>query len=173
MRSLFPFFGGKARVAPQVWAHLGDPECYIEPFAGSLAVLLDRPTPARVEIAVDLDGLLLNFWRTIKYRWTDMNQYLMGAVSEIDAYSKHAALLDSRVAVNEKLRSRPGVVQPDARCMVVGGHLVLARVRLRPPAVPSAAPHRPLAQRSLGHGHDQHPHRGGGPAPRQRGPPGR
>lgn len=36
----FPWFGGKRKVAPEVWAALGDPDNYIEPFAGSLAVLL-------------------------------------------------------------------------------------------------------------------------------------
>lgn len=39
----FPWFGGKRKVAPEVWAALGDPDNYIEPFAGSLAVLLNRP----------------------------------------------------------------------------------------------------------------------------------
>ena len=43
MRAPFVWFGGKRRVAPEVWAALGDVPNYIEPFAGSLAVLLGRP----------------------------------------------------------------------------------------------------------------------------------
>lgn len=38
----FPWFGGKARAAGRVWAALGDVGHYVEPFAGSLAVLLGR-----------------------------------------------------------------------------------------------------------------------------------
>jgi hypothetical protein len=43
MKAPFPWYGGKSRVAPEVWAALGDVQYYVEPFAGSLAVLLARP----------------------------------------------------------------------------------------------------------------------------------
>ena len=39
----FPYFGGKRRAAPIIWQALGDPSGYVEPFAGSAAVLLARP----------------------------------------------------------------------------------------------------------------------------------
>lgn len=39
----FPYFGGKRRAAPIIWRELGDPAGYVEPFAGSAAVLLARP----------------------------------------------------------------------------------------------------------------------------------
>ena len=35
MKAPFVWFGGKRRVAPEVWAALGDVPNYIEPFAGS------------------------------------------------------------------------------------------------------------------------------------------
>lgn len=43
LRAPFPYFGGKRRVADAVWARLGDAPNYVEPFAGSAAVLLARP----------------------------------------------------------------------------------------------------------------------------------
>lgn len=43
LRSPFPWFGGKRRVAADVWAALGDVDSYVEPFFGSGAVLLERP----------------------------------------------------------------------------------------------------------------------------------
>ena len=43
MKAPFPWFGGKRRVAPEIWAAFGDVDNYVEPFAGSLAVLLERP----------------------------------------------------------------------------------------------------------------------------------
>lgn len=32
LQAPFPYFGGKRRVADKVWAALGDPDHYIEPF---------------------------------------------------------------------------------------------------------------------------------------------
>lgn len=44
IKAPFPWFGGKSRAADLVWRALGpDVSNYIEPFAGSLAVLLARP----------------------------------------------------------------------------------------------------------------------------------
>jgi hypothetical protein len=61
-----PWFGGKAKAAPLVWGLLGDVDHYVEPFAGSLAVLLNRPHPCNrtyfSETVNDADGLLVNAW---------------------------------------------------------------------------------------------------------------
>ena len=43
IKAPFPWFGGKSRVAPLVWERFGDVRNYVEPFMGSLAVLLGRP----------------------------------------------------------------------------------------------------------------------------------
>ena len=65
----WPWFGGKSDAAPHVWDALGDVDHYVEPFAGSLAVLLRRPHVANrtyhSETVNDLDGLLCNAWRAI------------------------------------------------------------------------------------------------------------
>ena len=45
----FPYFGGKRSVAADVWARLGAPKQYIEPFCGSAAVLLAAPRAASLE----------------------------------------------------------------------------------------------------------------------------
>ena len=100
---LFPFFGGKTRVAALVWEHLGNPELYVEPFAGSLAVLLARPDEPRTEIVCDLDGYIANFWRAIQNQWPEMQAHLTGLVSEIDLRAQHNHLLASREGLNEKL----------------------------------------------------------------------
>jgi site-specific DNA-adenine methylase len=86
-----------------VWRHLGAPDLYIEPFAGSLAVLLARPSAPKNEIAVDLDGLLLNFWRALQTDWEVVASYLGGPQFEKDIHARHAALLDARTVLNEKL----------------------------------------------------------------------
>ena len=65
LKAPFPWFGGKSRVAAQVWERFGDVPNYVEPFAGSLAVLLGRPTAAGTETVNDLDCYLANFWRAV------------------------------------------------------------------------------------------------------------
>lgn len=107
MRPLFPYFGGKQRAAVRVWELLGDPEAYLEPFAGSLAVLLGRPHGPRVEVVGDLDGLLINFWRAVRYDWESVAAYLDGPVAEVDVAAKHRILLEERPQLTEALRRDP------------------------------------------------------------------
>ena len=59
------YFGGKTRLASRIAALLPDHDHYVEPFAGSLAVLLAKP-PSRMETANDLDGDLVLFWRVLR-----------------------------------------------------------------------------------------------------------
>ena len=67
LKAPFPWFGGKSRCAHIVWDRFGDVKNYIEPFAGSLAVLLGRPHPPHVETVNDLDCYVANFWRAVQY----------------------------------------------------------------------------------------------------------
>lgn len=61
----FAYFGGKTRLAAKLVELLPVHEHYIEPFAGSLAVLLAK-RPSRMETVNDLDGLLMTFWRVLR-----------------------------------------------------------------------------------------------------------
>ena len=61
----FPWHGGKRKFTDEVWTRFGVPDRYIEPFAGSLAILLGAPSPAPMEIVCDTDGLICNFWRAL------------------------------------------------------------------------------------------------------------
>ena len=75
----FPYFGGKRRAAPIIWRALGDPGGYVEPFAGSAAVLLARPPfkGRRVETLNDADGWLVNCWRAIQHDPTTVAYIVM------------------------------------------------------------------------------------------------
>lgn len=96
----FPWFGGKADAAPAVWAALGDADHYVEPFAGSLAVLLRRPHVANrayhSETVNDLDGLLVNAWRSIALSPDATAEAASWPVSEADLHARHLALLKWR-----------------------------------------------------------------------------
>lgn len=91
----FPWFGGKRRVAPQVWTALGDVANYVEPFAGSLAVLLHRPDwhRGRIETVNDLDGSVTNFWRAMKADPAGVAGWADNPVNEIDLTARQLTLV--------------------------------------------------------------------------------
>jgi hypothetical protein len=94
----FPYFGGKRRAAPRIWQALGDPSGYVEPFAGSAAVLLARPpfTGRRVETLNDVDGWLINAWRAIQLSPDAVAAAAWGPVAEIDYHARLAWLQERR-----------------------------------------------------------------------------
>ena len=94
----FPYFGGKRRAAPIVWRALGDPSGYVEPFAGSAAVLLARPEfrGRRVETLNDADGWLVNAWRAIQLSPDETAAHAWGPVTEIDYHARLAWLQERR-----------------------------------------------------------------------------
>jgi len=86
MKAPFPWFGGKSKIAPEVWARFGDVDNYVEPFFGSGAVLLARPEwhTRRVETINDKDGFLTNFWRAVKMDPEAVAKWADWPVNEID-----------------------------------------------------------------------------------------
>ena len=112
----FPWFGGKADAAPAIWAALGDPAHYIEPFAGSLAVLLRRPHMANrtyfAETVNDLDGLLTNAWRSIALSPDATAEAASWPVSELDLMARHLALVGRKDDVTGRLRADPAWHDP-------------------------------------------------------------
>nr|DAT11676.1 MAG TPA: DNA adenine methylase [Caudoviricetes sp.] len=63
----FEYYGGKTHLAPRIASLLPPHDHYVEPFAGSLAVLLAKE-PSRAETVNDLDGDLVTFWRVLRNR---------------------------------------------------------------------------------------------------------
>lgn len=91
----FPWFGGKRRVAGIVWDALGDCSGYVEPFAGSLAVLLRRPTEPGVETVNDADGYVANFWRAAHHDPDAVAHHADWPVNETDLFARHLWLVNS------------------------------------------------------------------------------
>ena len=73
MKPPFTYFGGKTSIATQIAALLPPHEHYVEPFAGSLAVLLAKPQ-SPMETVSDLDGDLMNFWQVLRDRPQDLER---------------------------------------------------------------------------------------------------
>jgi DNA adenine methylase len=88
------WFGGKSRVAHVVWERFGDVPNYVEPFAGSLAVLLTRPHAPRIETVNDADCYLANFWRALQAAPDEVARWADWPVNEVDLHARHRWLLD-------------------------------------------------------------------------------
>lgn len=63
----FAYYGGKTTLAERIVDLLPPHRHYVEPFAGSLAVLLAKPR-AHFETVNDLDQDLVTFWRVLRDR---------------------------------------------------------------------------------------------------------
>lgn len=111
MKAPFPWFGGKSRVADLVWAAFGNVTNYVEPFAGSLAVLLARPHEPKIETVNDADCYLSNFWRATRYAPREVAKWADWPVSEIDLHARHRWLV-AQADFREKMRTDPEFFDP-------------------------------------------------------------
>ncbi len=94
LQAPFPWFGGKSRVAPTVWRAFGPVPNYVEPFAGSLAVLLGRPGgPGNYETVNDRDCYLSNFWRAVRADPDRVAAFADWPVNEADLHPRHSWLV--------------------------------------------------------------------------------
>lgn len=103
----FPYFGGKRRAVDLVWPRFGSVDNYVEPFCGSLAMLLGAPDGKRIETVNDVNGFVVNFWRAIKSDPDAVAAWADWPVSEIDLHSRHGWL------VNRAERLRWSLDDPD------------------------------------------------------------
>ncbi len=109
LKAPFPYFGGKSKVAHLVWERFGDVGHYIEPFAGSLAVLLARPhwRPGMHETVNDADGLLANFWRAMTQDPDAVIARADWPVSEVDMCARSNHLQREAASVTGRLLADP------------------------------------------------------------------
>lgn len=106
MKAPFPWFGGKSRVAHLVWARFGNVPNYVEPFAGSLAVLLSRPHEAKNETVNDKDCYLANFWRALQSDPETVAHYADWPVNEADLHARHLWLVNQH-QFRERIKTDP------------------------------------------------------------------
>lgn len=109
IRPAYPYFGSKAAVASIIWEALGEVPNYVEPFAGSCAVLLARPRPGKVETVNDLHAFIPCFLRAVRDDPEAVAHHANWPVSEIDMHARHRWLVDAMTPeMVERLRADPG-----------------------------------------------------------------
>lgn len=99
------YFGGKTAIADLVWAALGQPGHYIEPFAGSCAVLLARPDngKANCETINDKDGFVCNVWRALQFAPDETAKWCDWPVNHCDLMARKTALIKNEGRLVENL----------------------------------------------------------------------
>lgn len=105
LQAPFPYFGGKSSIAYKVWEYLGDVKHYMEPFCGSLAVLLNRPNPQHnhMETVNDADGHIVNVWRAIKKAPDAVAEVADYPVFHIELNVRRRILRENSEGLKEKL----------------------------------------------------------------------
>lgn len=103
----YPYFGGKSRVAQEVWARFRGVTNYIEPFCGGCSVLLAREAPAGDETVNDLHGFIPNFWRSVRAAPDEVAYWCDYPVSEVDLHARHRWLVDRGKRLPDELRADP------------------------------------------------------------------
>ncbi|WP_210425037.1 DNA adenine methylase [Halorussus halobius] len=73
--SAFPYVGGKTRYADWIIGHFPAHRCYVEPFGGAAAVLLNKQ-PSPVEIYNDLNRDVVHFFQVARERRDELEEWL-------------------------------------------------------------------------------------------------
>ena len=106
LKAPFPWFGGKSRVAETVWDRFGNVPNYVEPFFGSGAVLLGRPSAPGIETVNDKDCYLANFWRALRSDPEGLASLADWPVNEADLHARHLWLVN-REGFRERMKTEP------------------------------------------------------------------
>lgn len=102
------WYGGKSRAAPLIWQLFGrDIKNYVEPFVGSLSVLLGNPHPAPLETINDKDAFLCNVWRALAADPVGVAGWCDRPPNEADTHAIHTWLVNQRTTFTARLMGDP------------------------------------------------------------------
>ncbi len=103
----FPYFGGKSGACETVWQAFGAVDNYVEPFAGSAAMLLGAPDGKRIATINDADGFVANFWRAIAQDPEAVAHHADWPCNEVDLFARHSWLVRQTQDLTTRLHADP------------------------------------------------------------------
>lgn len=114
MRPPFPYFGGKMSVAARIVELLPPHRHYVEPFAGSLSVLLAKPQ-VKFETVNDIHQELMTFWRVLRDRPAELERVCALTPHSRAEYAAAADLVGDELEVARRVwvrlsQSRSGLL---------------------------------------------------------------
>ena len=103
LKSPYPYFGGKSRVARLVWGRFGEVKNFVDPFFGSNAVLLGSPQVSGRETINDANGYVANFWRAVQSDPDLVAHYADWPTNENDLHARHCWLIQQKEKLGPNL----------------------------------------------------------------------
>ena len=73
MKSVLKYPGAKNRLAPWICEYIPEHDVYLEPFAGSLAILFNKKR-SHIETVNDMDEEIVNFFRILRDRSDELER---------------------------------------------------------------------------------------------------
>lgn len=87
MNAVLKYPGAKNRIAPWIVKYIPEHKVYVEPFAGSLAILFHKPR-SHIETVNDLDGEVVNFFRILRDKADELERLISLTPFSREEYQK-------------------------------------------------------------------------------------
>lgn len=100
MKTILKYPGAKNRIAGWICEYIPEHEVYLEPFAGSLAVLFQKER-CHIETVNDLDGEVVNFFRILRDQESELERLIL-----LTPFSRREYEKAYELAVNDIERAR-------------------------------------------------------------------
>ncbi|MDR2462304.1 MAG: DNA adenine methylase, partial [Verrucomicrobiales bacterium] len=100
--------GGKSRLLNEILPLIPPHTCYVEPFAGGLAVLLAK-APSPVEVVNDINHDLVNFYRCVRFHPDALQtelEWVLNSREEFNDLRQQAGLTDIQRAARWFFRNK-------------------------------------------------------------------
>ena len=100
--------GGKTRLLSSILPYIPKHKCYVEPFAGGLAVMLAKPR-STIEVVNDLNGDLVTFYRCVRFHsdtlLTEL-EFILNSRREFNDFIDQPGLTDIQKSARWFFRNR-------------------------------------------------------------------
>lgn len=100
--------GGKSRLVDELLPLVPPHDCYVEPFAGGIALLLAKPR-SKLEVLNDVNGDLVNFYRCVRFHTDSLLtelEFVLNSREEFDDFRRQPGLTDIQRAARWYYRNK-------------------------------------------------------------------
>lgn len=93
MRTPITYYGGKQALLKYLLPLIPPHKLYCEPFFGGGALLFAKP-PAQVEVINDINGEVINFYRVVKTRFSELQPLVVGTLHSREYFKRAMAIYE-------------------------------------------------------------------------------
>jgi len=102
IRTIITYYGGKQKMAPIILQRIPPHSLYAEPFCGGAAIFFNK-SRSSVEILNDTNGELMNFYRIVKHRYTELYDLIFSTLHSRRQH-EHACIVYSYPELFDEVR---------------------------------------------------------------------